>query len=53
MWDALYVDDTFIAQGGNYDWLLYGDTPPVPVDEEKKPRKFPWQIYARKLRNKR
>lgn len=53
MWDALYVDDTFIAQGGNYDWLLYGDTPPVPVEEEKKPRKFPWQIYARKLRNKR
>lgn len=48
MWEALYKDDTFIAQGGNYNWLLYGETPPVPGGKKK--RKFPWVLYARKFR---
>ena len=47
MWEALYIDDTYIAAGGSYDWLLYGDTPPT---EETKRKKFPWYLYARKLR---
>lgn len=50
MWDALYVDDTFLARPGTYNWLLYGETPPVE-EEEKKKRKFPWVLYARKFRN--
>lgn len=52
MWEALYKDDTFIAQGGNYNWLLYGETPPVPGGDSKK-RRFPWVLYARKFREGR
>ena len=52
MWDALYIDDTYIAAGGSYDWLLYGETPPTPTGETKR-RKFPWVLYARKLRGYR
>lgn len=51
MWDALYVDDTFLAQPGSYNWLLYGETPPTPTEETKK-KKFPWVLYARKFRNR-
>lgn len=51
MWEALYKDDTFIAQGGRYNWLLYGETPPLPDEKRKKKKKFPWFIYARKLRS--
>lgn len=49
MWDGLYVDDTFLANDGNYNWLLYGDTPTPPTPDEEE-HKFPWFIYARKLR---
>lgn len=52
MWEALYKDDTFIAQGGNYNWLLYGETPPIPTGDSKK-KGFPWVLYARKFRNER
>ena len=51
MWEALYKDDTFIAQGGNYNWLLYGETPPTPTGKKKK--RFPWVLYANKFRNGR
>lgn len=30
MWNGLYIDDTFVAQGGSYNWVLYGESPPVP-----------------------
>lgn len=53
MWDALYVDDTFLARPGSYNWLLFGETPPVPGEDDKKRKHFPWQIYARRLRRKR
>ena len=52
MWDALYVDDTYLLADGNYNWLEYGQTPPIPVGKRKR-TKFPWVLYARKLRNKR
>lgn len=48
MWDALYVDDTYIAAGGSYNWLEYGQTPPTPTGDSTKKR-FPWVLYARKL----
>lgn len=51
MWDALYIDDTFVAQGGNYNWKLYGDTP-TPTGGSKKKR-FPWVLYSRKFRTNR
>ena len=51
MWDALYVDDTFLARAGTYNWLLYGETPPIPTGDEKKKR-FPWVLYARKFRSR-
>ena len=53
MWDALYVDDTFLARPGSYAWLEYGQTPPVPVEDEKKKRGFPWYIKNRVFRCKR
>ena len=52
MWEALYVDDTFLARPGTYDWLLYGETPPVPEDQKKK-HKFPWYIKNKVFRCKR
>lgn len=49
MWDGLYVDDTFLARPGSYNWLEYGKTP--PIEEKKKViHKFPWVLYARKFR---
>ena len=51
MWDGLYVDDTFLARPGSYNWLLYGETPPTPTGESKK-KKFPWVLYARKFRSR-
>ena len=53
MWEALYVDDTFLARPGSYNWLLFGETPPVPGEDDKKRKHFPWQVYARRLRRKR
>lgn len=52
MWDALYVDDTFLARTGSYDWLLYGETPPIPSGTSKK-HKFPWVLYSKKFRKVR
>lgn len=53
MWDALYVDDTFLARPGSYAWLKYGETPPVPEDQKKKKRGFPWYIKNKVFRCKR
>ena len=53
MWDALYVNDTFLASSGNYNWQTWtSPTPPTPTS--KKDKRFPWVLYARKFRdNKR
>lgn len=50
MWDCLYVDDTYLANDGDYDWLEYGETPPVPVGGTTKKKGYPWVLYARRLR---
>lgn len=52
MWDGLYVDDTFLAHPGSYNWIEFGETPPIPTEEEKK-HKFPWFIYRRKFEKRR
>lgn len=48
-YDALYVNDTVIVQGYGYNWKTYqGGVTPVLA----KRGKFPWVLFARKLRNK-
>lgn len=47
MWNALYVNDTVLLRPENYEWKIYegGITPAL------KKKRFPWVLYARKLRN--
>lgn len=45
-WDAVYVNDTTIIQGYGHDWRVWSE-----VVETKKSR-FPWVLYANKLREK-
>ena len=50
-WDALYVNDTIISQGFGHNWRTWsGPTPPPPTPSREK---FPWVLYARKLREGR
>lgn len=49
-WLGVYVNDTVIIQGFGHPWIEY--TGPLPVTIAKpKTKKFPWVLYARKLRN--
>ena len=49
IYDACFVNDTVIVHGYNHNWVTYqgGVTP-----TDKKKSKFPWVLYAKKLRNK-
>lgn len=52
---ALFVNDTYVTPYSRYEWIEYvggitPPTPPTPVSFKKS--KFPWTIYARKLRMK-
>lgn len=51
--NALFVNDTYVTPKAQYDWKIFqgGQPGPTPIVSEKK--KFPWVLYARKLRNKR
>jgi len=51
IYNACYVNNTTIVQGYNHPWIEYTGPLPPPVTEEKK--KFPWVLYARKLREMR
>lgn len=53
LYDSLYINDTVIAYDGhNYPWQTYtGPTPPPPTPTGRS--KFPWVLYARKLREER
>lgn len=50
LYDSLYVNDTDIVYDSHsYSWKTYsGPTPPTPTRKSK----FPWVLYARKLRNR-
>ena len=52
MYDSLYVNDTVISYDSHsYPWQTYtGPIPPTPTPGKSK---FPWVLYARKLRNRR
>ena len=51
IYDACYVNDTTIIDGNNYRWVEYSGGI-TPAGEIKK-HHFPWQLYARKFREKR
>lgn len=46
-----YVDDTVLYDDGDYNWVEYGETPPIPTGNPYKP-KFPWVLYANRVRNR-
>lgn len=46
-WDGVFVNNTQIIQGYGHDWKIW-DNPPAPLTQED--TKFPWVLYARKLR---
>lgn len=49
---ATYVNDTVLVNTGGYLWRIYegGVTPPGPGPVRKWKSKFPWVLYARKMR---
>lgn len=52
VYDACYVNDTVLIDDFNYPWVEYtGPIPPTPGTYKRK--KFPWVLYANKLRNRR
>ena len=46
-WNGVFVNNTQIIQGYGHNWKTW-DNPPAPVIKEDS--KFPWVLYARKLR---
>lgn len=50
-WDGLYVNDTSIVQGFGHNWRIWDGPTPPPTPTKKS--KFPWVLYARKLRERR
>ena len=46
-WDATFINDTTIIEGCGHNWLEYNGQVTSNVKT-----KFPWVLYARKLRNK-
>lgn len=49
MWLGLYVNNTVLLRPENYKWVEWNEPAP-PTEKEK--HKFPWVLYAKKLRNK-
>ena len=50
MWDMMAVNGTIIVDGDGFNWREYVLPPPIPSGSYKK---FPWVLYARKLRDRR
>lgn len=48
MWEGLYVNDTVMLRDEGFNWLTYGGSNPT----FRHGKKFPWVLYANKLRNK-
>ena len=55
IYDAMWVNDTTLYNDYGYDWKVFegGITPVPPTPEAKKKKRFPWVLYANKLRNQR
>lgn len=55
-YDALYINDTRIVQNADrYTWVKFegGVVPPTPSEDTRKKKRFPWVLYANKLRAQR
>lgn len=52
VYDSFYTNDTVIVHPLSYNWRNFdgGVTPPTPLSRHRK--RFPWVLYARKLRRK-
>lgn len=50
IYNTCYVNDTVLVNDYGYNWRTY-TAPPTPTPSKKK--KFPWVLYARKLRKMR
>ena len=50
IYNCCYVDDTDLVRPLSYNWVEYGNTPVPPIRYER--GKFPWVLYANKLRYK-
>ena len=48
IYNACYVNDTIIINGENHPWLTWSQPSPGVTGKSK----FPWVLYARKLRNR-
>lgn len=49
LYDALYINDTVLIDDHNYNWRIYSTPQPIKTRPKSK---FPWVLYASKLRNK-
>lgn len=49
LYNALYVNNTFLIEDDDYPWIIYEDI--IPTRNPPKVH-FPWVLYAKKLRNK-
>lgn len=50
LYELFGVDDTFLIEDGGYNWQVFGSQP-VPTLFEKR-KKFPFVLYANKIRNR-
>ena len=48
MWDGLFVNNTVLLRPKDYPWVEWTG----PIYTKRKISKFPWVLYARKLRNR-
>lgn len=48
IYSALYVNDTVIVEGYNHPWITYDGITPT----SKRFKKFPWVLYANKIRSR-
>lgn len=49
MWDGLYVNDTILLRPESYNWRTYtGGITPISIRKNK----FPWVLYANKIRKR-
>ena len=51
-WEGVFVNDTVISQGYGHNWLTWTEPTPPPTSPPLHKR-FPWVLYAEKLRNER
>lgn len=51
IYNTSYVNDTVLVDDYGYNWRTY--TAPTPPPTPTKKKKFPWVLYARKLRKMR